>query len=210
VDNFNWVGPIFNILAILCMITGLYIAGRLLPTFVTWLHSLFPENLFSRQIPKTILWLALGALFTSPLLDFVSSLGWLINVTLSPQGGGEVTSMLGTVPIQIYFIFPLILMVVVYVTVTIFGIKYVNSLTQFHQTDRIFILLAIASLTFGVTNSVFTQVFSFQVPFLTNSKNFGIPGYFIEVAIGIVILIMILIGLNRILSNHPVSEDKLP
>ena len=97
--------PILNILAIFCIITGLYIAGRLLPTFVTWLHSFFPENLFSHQIPKTILWLALGALFTSPLLDFVSTLGWLINVTLLPQGGGEFTSMLGTVPIADLFYF---------------------------------------------------------------------------------------------------------
>ncbi len=134
-DNFIWIGPIFNVLAILCIITGLYIAGRLLPTFITWLHSSFPINLLSRAIPKTILWLALGALFTSPLMDVVSSLSLLINVTLLPQGGGEFTFMLGTVPTQIYFIFPLILMVVVYVTVIIFGFNYLTSLTQFHQTE---------------------------------------------------------------------------
>jgi hypothetical protein len=203
-----WIGPIFNILAIFGIITGLYIAGRLLPTFFTWLSSFFPENLLSRQIPKTILWLALGALFTSPLLDIVSTIGLLINVTLSPQRGGEFTTALGTVPSQVYFLFPLILMVVVYMTTIIFGIKYATSLTQFHRTERIFILLVIASLVFGVVNSVFTQVLSFQIPFLASRQNLGIPGYLIEVAIGFLILVIILIGLDRILSNHPASKDE--
>jgi hypothetical protein len=205
-ETISWFSPILNILAILCITIGLYIAGRFLPTLITWTHVQYPNNALSGWFRKIILWLALGTLFTAPLLDGVSSLGVLVNVILAQPGTSEFPTLLGTVSSRVYFLFPLLLMIVVYSITIYLGIGFITSSRQFHQTERTFIVLAVASLVFGVINSVFTQVLSFQVPFLKVQQNYGLSGYLFEVLVGIVLLFGLLIGLNRLLSNHPASR----
>jgi hypothetical protein len=202
-----WLSPILNILAILAVIAGLYISGKFLPSLIAWVHIKNPSSPLLSQFPKIIIWLALGALFTAPLLDLINAFSILINVTLAAQGASEYPFLLGTVSPRVYFLFPLLLMLGVYALIIYFGKDYISSSKQFRQTERTFIILAIASLIFSAINSVFTQVLSFQAPFLNVQQNFGLVGYLVEILIGIVILAVILFGLNRLLSNHPASRQ---
>jgi hypothetical protein len=202
-ETIYWVSSILNILAVLGIIVGLWIAGRLFPALLTWLHSENRNGLFSRPLVKILLWLALGAFFTLPLLDFVGWLGNLVNVAFAPQEGGEFSTILGTVTGRVYSIFPLFLMLAVYGIIVYLAKDYISIPGHFNQTERIFIVFGIASLVYQGVHNIFSQVFSFQLPIINVMQNYGLLGYLIEVLVGIAILTEILIGINRLLPNHP-------
>jgi hypothetical protein len=184
---------------------GLWIAGRLLPAFITLLHLESRNELLPRPLVKILLWLALGALFTQPLLDFVGWLGNLV-IALQPQAEGEFSTILGTVTGQVYAGFHLILMLAIYGVIVYLAKNYLLKVGQFSQTERIFIVLSIGSWVYRGVLNIFTQVYSFQFPIFNVMQNYGLFGFLIEVLVAIVILTGILIGLNRFLPTHPAGS----
>ena len=196
-----WMNSILSILSILCVVAGLWIAGRLFPDLIAWFQSAYRNDLLSRPLIKILLWLGFGALFSLPLLDFASWLGNLMNFALVPQG--EFSTMLGTVSMKVYSIFPLLLMLAVYGIIVYFGRDYMTTGGNFNQTERIFIVLSIASLVYRGVHSIFIQIFTFQLPIINVTQTFGITGFLIEVLVGIIILTVTLVVLNKVLPTHP-------
>jgi hypothetical protein len=206
-DAIYWIYSIMSILAILFIIVGLWIAGKFLPACINWIHPKVNNDLLSRPFAKIILWLALGGLFTLPLLDILRWLGNFANIVFIPvgQGGDGFTTFLGLIPIRVYYGFYLILMLAIYGIVVWFTIDYLSTPGQFNQTERIFIILSVASLVYHGVSNIFNYIFSFQLPSGLVQQNYGIPGFVFEVVVGFVILFLILFGLTRFLPSNPAS-----
>ncbi|MFZ2097453.1 MAG: hypothetical protein WAV05_12520 [Anaerolineales bacterium] len=206
-DKIYWIYSILSILAILCIIVGLWIAGKFLPACINWIEPIVNNDLLSQPFAKIILWLALGGLFSLPLLDLVRWLGNLANIVVVPsgQGDGGFSTSLGLIPSRVYLGFTLFLMLVLYGIVVWFAAAYLTTPGQFNQTNRIFIVLSIASLFYRGVYNIFTLIFSVQLPPGFIQQNYGVPGFLFEVAIGFVILVLILFGLNRFMPTHPPS-----
>lgn len=198
-----WIYPILSFLALLCIIVGLWVAGKFLPSCINWICPEDHNELLSQPFAKIILWLALGGLFTLPLLDFVRWLGNLASIAFMGQGDNGFSTSLGLIPSWVYLGFTLFLMLVLYGIVVWFALAYLKTPDQFNQTNRIFIVLSIASLFYRGVYNIFTYIFSVQLPPGFIQQNYGVPGFLLEVVIGLVILILILFGLNRFLPNHP-------
>jgi hypothetical protein len=207
VDTIYWIYSIMSILAILFIIVGLWIAGKFLPACINWIHPKVNNDLLSRTFVKIILWLALGGLFTLPLLDILRWFGNFANIVFIPveQGGDGFTTFLGLIPIRVYYGFYLILMLAIYGIVVWFTTDFLSTAEPFNQTERIFIVLSIASLLYHAVYNIFTYIFTFQLPSGLVQQNYGIPGFLFEVVIGFVILFLILFGLNRFMPTHPPS-----
>jgi hypothetical protein len=208
-DTIYWIYSIMSILAILCIFVGLWIARRFLPACINWISSKGQNDLLSQPFAKIILWLALGGLFTLPLLDFVRWLGNFANIVFVPvgQGGNGFTTFLGLIPSRVYYGFSLILMLVIYGIIVWFTIDYLSTPGQFNRTERIFIILSIASLFYHGVSNIFTYIFSFQLPSGLVQQNYGIPGFVFEVVVGFVILFLILFGLTRFLPSNPANSQ---
>jgi hypothetical protein len=206
-DTIYWIYSIISILAILCIFVGLWIARRFLPDCINWIRSKGQNDLLSQPFAKILLWLALGGLFTLPLLDFVRWLGNFANIVFvsAGQAGNGFTTFLGLIPTRVYYGFYLILMLAIYGIVVWFTTDYLSTPVQFNQIERIFIILSVASLFYHGVSNIFTYIFSFQAPSGLIQQNYGISGFVFEVVLGIVILLLILFGLNRILPSHPAS-----
>lgn len=205
-DTISWINPVLNILVILGAIVGLWMAGILLPTVITGIHSESLREIISHPFAKIILWAALGALFALPLIDIVSWLGNLVNIVLESQGGSNVSTVLGMISPQVYSSFFLFLMLAVYGLTLWLAKDYLPAHGQFNQVERYFIILSIASLIYREIQIGFTQIFFFQLP-NQNVQNYGITGFMLEILIGFAILAVILVGLNRFLPNHPASGE---
>jgi hypothetical protein len=204
-----WIYPILSFLALVGIIAGLWIAGKFLPTFINWIRVREPNDLLSQSFIKILLWLALGGLFTLPLLDFVRWLGNLMNLVLAFVGqadNGFFTS-LGLISSQIYFVFHLILVLALYGIVVWFAMDFLSAPDQFNQITRIFMVLTIASLFYRGVSNIFIYIFSIQLPPNLIQKNYGVSGFLIEVVVGFVILCLILFGLNKFMANHPAKSD---
>ncbi len=207
-DTIYLIYSIMSILAILCILVGLWIAGKFLPACINWICPKVQNDLLSQPFAKFILWLALGGLFTLPLLDFVRWLSNFANIVFVPVGQGEngFTTFLGLIPFQVYYGFYLILIVVIYGIVVWSTMDFLSTAEPFNQTERIFIILSIASLFYHAVSNIFSYIFSFQLPSGLVQQNYGIPGFLFEVVLGFVILFLILFGLNRFIPTHPPSS----
>lgn len=206
-DTIYWIYSIMSILAILCIFIGLLVARKFLPACLNWILPKVQNDLPSQPFTKFILWLALGGLFTLPLLDFLRWLGYFADIIFVPVGeaGNGFTTFLGMVPLRVYHGFYLILMVVIYGIVVWFITDFPSMAEPYNHTGRIFIILSVASLFYRGVSTVFTYIFSFQPPSGLVQQDYGIPGFLFEVVIGFVILFLILFGLNRFMPTHPSS-----
>jgi hypothetical protein len=206
-DITPWVSPILSILFVLAFIAGLWIAGTFLPLAITWIHSEELQDILSRPFARNIVWLALGGLFSLPLMDFVILLGDMANIILNPQAGSGFSTLLGTIPQVVYFAFFPLLMLLVYGVIFWSAMDFMATSEPLTYSQRIFLVLSIASLVHQGMRVIFAQVFSFQIPTLPVQQNYGIPGFLVEILIGFVIFFLIVIGLKRFLPAHPVSSE---
>ena len=205
-DIFAWISPLWNILAILAFIAGLWMAARLLPALIAWIHSAYPTGLLYRPLARTILWLAAGALFSFPLLDLVSWVGNLASIALGQSSSGKFSTMLGTVSTSVYLSFSLLLMLLVYGIILYLAVDFISLPGRFDRTQRILLVLSVASLVYQGVFRVIDMVFAFQFPILNVQQNYGVAGFLAEILLGLVVLTVILIGLNRVIPKHPVSN----
>jgi hypothetical protein len=206
-DTINWIYSGMSILGIMGILAGLWIAGRFLPAFMDWIRHKVNNHLLSQPAVKIILWLALGGLFTLPLQDIVRWLGNLANIVFLPVGPGAngFTTSLGLIPTRAYYGFSLFLMLAIYGIVIWITTAYLPTAEQFTRTERIFVELTIASLSYHAVYNIFSYIFLFQLPPNLIQQNYGIAGFLFEVAIGFAVLLLILLGLNRFMPTHPPS-----
>jgi len=197
-DAFSWISSILNILTILSLVVGLWVAGKVIPTFMTRVSSENQDKIFDQPLAKTLLWIGVGSLYSLPLIDLISWVGNLVSVALVPQNGGGVSTFLGIISSRIYALFPLLLMLAIYGATGWAGIGFLSTSEQFNSTGRIFITLSIASLVYRGIHTLFSQVFSFQIPILNVQQDYGVTGFLFELVIGLVLLTLVLAGLNRL------------
>ncbi|MDD5371656.1 MAG: hypothetical protein PHQ40_21455 [Anaerolineaceae bacterium] len=197
--------PIANLLAILAFTVGLWMAGRLLPRVLAWIRVRELRDQLSQMPARVLLWIALGALLSSPLIDGVSWLANLVNVLLAPSTGGEFSTALGSVSIRVYASFPLFLAFGVYWVTLWLGQEFLGLPGRFTRTERTFLILTVASLVYRGIHGIFPQVFTFQLPTAIVQQNCGVAGFLVETAIGFALLAAIMVGLNRALPSHPLS-----
>jgi hypothetical protein len=203
----NWIYTGTSILGIVGIVVGLWMAGRFLPIFINWIRPKANHSLLSQPFLKIILWLALGGLFTLPLQDIVRWLANLTNIvflTVRPGANG-ITTAFGLIPFRAYYGFSLFLMLAIYGMVIWVTSDYLPTVEQFNRIEQIFIILAIASLSYHAVSNIFTYIFDVQLPSSLAQQNYGIAGFLSAVAIGFIILCLILLGLNRFMSTHPPS-----
>jgi hypothetical protein len=202
-NTYYLIYSILSFLAILSIPVGLWIAKKFLPTCINWLRSKVNDDLFSRSIVKIIVWLVLGGLFTLPFLDIIK---WLVNwanLIFIPVGqSGMFTTFLGPIPINVYFGFMILLLFVLYGVVFWFASNYLSTPGQLNQAQRIFVVLIIASLFYRGISNILIYIFSLQFPPNFSLPNYGLTGFFSEVVGGIVILILILFGIQKLSPNQ--------
>jgi hypothetical protein len=194
-----------NVLAILAFIVGLWMAGRLLPRVLAWIRTRELRDQLARPPARVLLWVALGALLSFPLIDGVGWLANLVNVLLAPSTSGEFSTALGSVSTRVYSSFPLALAFGVYWVTFWLGQEFLSMPGRFTRTERIFLILSVASLVYRGIHGIFPQVFTLQLPLPLVQQNYGVAGFLAETAIGFALLGIILVGLNRVLPNHPLS-----
>jgi hypothetical protein len=202
-NTYYLIYSILSFLAILCIPVGLWIAKKFFPTCINWLRSKVNNDLFSQATVKIIVWLVLGGLFTLPLLDIVKWLVNWVNIIFIPVGqSGMFTTFLGPIPSNVYFGFMLVLMLVSYGVVFWFASNYLSTTGQLNQAQRIFVVLIFASLLYRGVSNILIYIFSLQFPPNFSLPNYGLTGFFSEVAGGIVILVLILFGIHKLSPNQ--------
>jgi hypothetical protein len=199
----NLFGSMANVLAILAFIVGLWMAGQLLPRMLAWIRARELRDQLSQMPARVLLWVALGTLLSSPLIDGVSWLANLVNVLLAPSTGGEFSTALGSVSTRVYASFPLFLAIGVYWVTLWLGQAFLALPGRFTRTERVFLILTVASLLYRGIHGIFPQVFTFHLPTPLVQQDYGVAGFLVETAIGFALLAAILVGLNRVLPNHP-------
>jgi hypothetical protein len=201
-----WMTTVLNILSILSIIIGLWIAGRILPMFIVAVDFEDLRDRLNRPFVRAVLWFALGTLLSFPLLDFVRLLGNLATYLISPLQQGRFTTILGTVSIVFYSSFHLLLMLVIYGAVLWLLSEIITLPGKLNQIERTLLSLSVASLVYRGILAIFTQIFSLQLP-IGVSQDYGVPGFLLEILIGLFILIAIVVLLDRLLPTHPVSSE---
>ena len=207
-DTIYWIYSAMSILAIPCIFVGFWVAARFLPALINWIQPKVNHDLISHPSVKFILWLALGGLFSLPLLDFVRGLGYLANIVFLAGGPADngFSTFLGLAPSWAYYGFNFILVLVIFGIVIWFCSDFLSTGRQFNRAERTFIIFSIASLFYHGVSNIFTYIFTFQLPAGFIQQNYGIGGFILEVAIGFVILSLILLGVNLFLPFHPAGR----
>jgi hypothetical protein len=149
-DTIIGIYSVISILAVLCILVGLWIARKFLPACTNWIRPQVNNELLSKLAVKIILWLSLGGLFTLPLLDFVRWLENLATIVFMPASQLDIglSSFLGQIPPRAYYGFYLILLLVIYGVVFWLSADYLPTPGQFNRTERSFIVLSVASLVY--------------------------------------------------------------
>jgi hypothetical protein len=196
-DVFASISSVLNILAIVGFFAGLWIAARLLPALIAWIHTAYPTDRLYRPLSRTILWLAAGALFSFPLFDLLGWLGNLANIALVHSSGNGYSTLLGSISLPVYLSFSLFLMLLIYGLIIYLAVDFISLPGRFDRTLRILLVLSVASLVNRGVFTVFDMIFGFQLPNLNFQQDFGVAGFLAEILLGLVVLTMILIGLNK-------------
>jgi hypothetical protein len=154
------LNTVYSILGLLSIILGLWIARKLLPTFIASIQIADGNDLFNKPWAKNVLWLALGALFSQSLNSVVIL---LVNIESVFLGTGKLGTIFGPVPIQVYSIYSILLKVVIYGIVFYLAKNYLSSPGQFKKIERIFIVATLAGLILGLVASIFDLINSIYV-----------------------------------------------
>ncbi len=195
----NTVFDVFNLLAVA---PALWIVK----TYLSFLTTISPSNrikpLISNHNLQLILWLALAGLFLTPILDVLGWIEGLIRLVL--QGQQLIQSGTGQVPEPFLTLLTLFLSIAVYVFALWLGKDFINNPNSLKTKSRqvgslgkTFLVLAVASRASQFVRHIILQVVLFQLPNQQQPNDFGSLGFFIAVAIGLLMLLTILIYINN-------------
>jgi hypothetical protein len=198
------INTIFYILNFLAVIPGLWIAGLLLPSIISWIQVEQIKILISKGPGRYILWIALGQLFSWPILDI---LGWIHGWTQINNPGGEYPSIIGYIPGSALTIVPLALCFLVYGAV----IWILRSIWRYAERDkrveRISMVFCLASLVYHLVVGTSERLWLFQLPNPLSQANIGAAGALIGTVLGLIVLAIILLILNMSLPDKTDPEQ---
>lgn len=211
-DAQSWLRSIFGVLGLLAVIPALWVAKGLLSHLVGQLRQTPMGELAANQTVQLILWLALGGLFTKPLLEI---LGWiqalLSSLILSEEG--LVIYGMGTVPPATFSLLTLLLMLAVYGFViwsgkALFaGNVQISPNIQLSRVEKWFMLLAIASMVYTVIRLIVMRVVLIELPNRLQPDDYGALGFLVAWAVGILLTALVLVILDSQLSKTETMKE---
>ena len=174
---------------------ALWIAGRIVLNNL----SLLQNNVSSNRAIQLIIWLALGEIFTQPLIDLLA-LAQLFT-TLSFENG-EAYTLWGNAPMFIYG----------YTLITgwkpLFKrVPPILGSIQLSPFERIFSLFTVAGLVYHTVRYVLTGIIWFQGSFGPMSVGKGIAGFFAGWLTGLLILGIIIYVMSELIAKK--EEESL-
>ncbi len=200
-DTAQLVQQAFSILNAIAIIPGMWLAGRLLPRLITALRPANLRDQLSRPFPRLVIWLSMGALFTLPLTDIF---GWLVTfVTLITPGNSQVTTAFGPVPAPVFNVASEILMLVIYGLVLVYAQDLVPHLKTLDQWERIFVVLAVASLIYRLIDRTVQGLIQISAPFFARTVvSDATPAYLGAWFVGLALIALILVIMNRLVPSR--------
>jgi hypothetical protein len=143
------------------LIVGLWVAKGFVVFFTTWIAEKKSENNSMLRLGGVVFWLALGSLFTAPILDILSAAQSILLIVFSP---GNINQSESTLEPSLTW-FTLVLLVGIYgivVWVEIQLLKESGRLSEFIRKltwiEKWFILLVPASLVFQLVRGIIVNV----------------------------------------------------
>jgi len=208
-----------SILVPLALIPGLWIAGRIVRRASPWLAppGALPGSL--GWLPPLVLWLALGALFATPVIDIVDLLSSFF-LTFAPWSIVPGFSILwGAVPYSLHIILTSLLLLASYALGIWAGTALLRAFRGrlFPQSppsaiEKAFILLAIGSLASNFTNILVSGILGVQVfalyGILYNIGLYGRAGYAAGWAVAMLTLILVVLVIASRLPS--IQDRKMP
>jgi len=204
-------GDINNLLFLLTIIPGLWVAGKFMPLIRAGLLPAQEDSPLTNRLAMAVAWLTLGGLFAVPFTNLLSVATALI--PFLPQG--EFTNSWGQAPWWTFSLFLALLMLMVYLLVwwggkTILEEGRLSILQSQPLTglQRTFLLLLAGSLVYSAVNKVVVQFIWVRIPFL-ETVNRGIWGFIACLLAALLLLLMILAILySRLSEDNIVDEDQ--
>lgn len=185
--NPDTLGLLSNVLNVALALFALWIAGRIVLRNLSFIQS----NISSSRAMQLLIWLALGEIFTFPFLD---TLG-IVQLTISLDTTGDVYTLWGSVPPLIYDL------CMVLTTLFIYGFTLMISWRllfkrvppilesiQLSSFEKVFSLLAIASLINHIVRFVLISIIFYQSPMLGVGLGKGTAGFFAGWLVGLLIV----------------------
>jgi len=186
---------------------ALWIAGRIVLNNL----SLLQNNVSSNRAIQLIIWLALGEIFTQPLIDLLA-LAQLFT-TLSFENG-EAYTLWGNAPMFIYDLSLLFILLFIYGYTLITGWKPlfkrvppILESVQLSPFERIFSLFTIAGLVNHAIRYVLTGIIWFQGTAGPEGFGKGIAGFFAGWLTGLLILGIIIYVMSELIAKK--EEESL-
>lgn len=201
------VNTILSILEFLVIIPGLWVAGNLLPRLIGWIHPGELRDRLARPFPRLVVWLALGALLTFPLLDL---LGLLENwQSLFEIQAGSVNTAFGNIPSGFFSYFSIVVMVLIYLLIWGVARRAVPRPDGVISIEWTFLVLTTASLVYRFISR---GILGFlQLPLQSGLglqlSNLGIWGVLLIILVALALLTAIVVGINMALSGEPLKDE---
>jgi hypothetical protein len=175
----------FSLLRIAALLLALWLAFRFESRIA---HILNGQHLTSpSRLPRTSVWLALGAIFSIPMFDLTGLLRMLVEIISPSSWGltyGAVPTFWGSAPSRVFDALSIGTTLVVYAAVSFPLWRYFRDdpLPAFHtlarsRADRILVIAASAGLVNLIVRSVVLEVVLIELPVAIRPIEKGIPGF---------------------------------
>jgi hypothetical protein len=205
-DSMQLISSVESAAMFLVTFPALWISGRII------LRNYAVEN----RALQIFLWLALGGLILTPLIDFIRYLSYVLYLIIpSSDKFNNVSVFLGMAPYLYYTTITLVLGIAVYSLAFYHSRKLVaQSKLPFIQGLQIsnwefgFVLLGIAGLVNHMVSRIVVNFVSIYIPSLTAQLDITqlFKGFWISWLIGFIILIVTLFCMSELLNRR---ENKL-
>jgi hypothetical protein len=207
---------IYSVLVPLALIPGLWIAGRIVRRAGPWLAR--PRGLpgGAGRLPSLVLWLALGGLFASPVIDIADLLRTISLVLAASSEQPRFSILWGAAPFRLHFSLTTILLLVSYGLGIWAGGALLAALRgrlspdyQPAAIEKAFFLLAVGSMASNFTKILVIGILGLQVPalygILYEIGLYGRAGYAAGWALAMLTLVLAILVIG---SRLPIIQDR--
>jgi hypothetical protein len=201
------VNTILSVLEFLVIIPGLWVAGSLLPRLLGWIRPVELRERLARPFPRLVIWLALGALLTFPLLDLLGLLENWQALVQAPTG--SVNTAFGSIPSGFFSYFSIVVMVLAYLLIWWAARRAVPRPVALGTVEWAFLILTAASLIYRFLSRGILGFLQLPLPsgLGLGSNNLGIWGVLLTILVALALLAAIVIGVNMALAGEPLKDE---
>jgi hypothetical protein len=187
------VNSILAVVEFLIIIPGLWVAGKLVPRLIGWIHPPRLREQLSRPFPRLVLWLALSSLLIYPLLDFLGLIeNW--QVLVSPPAGSINTSF-GSIPAGSINQFSVGMMLLIYLVVWWAARRSLTRPEALGEAEWSLLILTVASLIYRFVSRGILGFLQLPLP-----ASFGSQTN-LAVVVALALLAVIVVGMNMALEE---------